>query len=98
MLLTATSVGTAIIFITRKGAALNAIYLLFFLGGTILLATLSVTGTNYLAYDFLSNMTLAATFDSLSPEQVTKMFTTITVYLALSTVLGLASFRRVAIK
>jgi hypothetical protein len=41
---------------------------------------------------------LAETGDSLPPEQVTKIFTTITVYLALSMVLGLASFRRVAIK
>jgi hypothetical protein len=98
MLFTVASVGTAIIFITRKGAALNAIYLLFFMGGTIFLATLSVTGTDYIAYDFLTNMTLAATFDSLPPEQLTKTFTTITIYLTVSLVLGLASFRRVAIK
>jgi ABC-type transport system involved in multi-copper enzyme maturation permease subunit len=99
MALTVASVGTAIIFITRKGAALNGVYLLLFLGGAIVLTSVSITtGVDYLSYDFLTNTGLAATFDQLNSEQVIKMFTTIAVYLALSTVLGLAFFRRVAIK
>jgi hypothetical protein len=99
MVLTIASVGTAIIFITRRGAALNIIYLLFIMGAsTVLLAVSVATGVDYLAYDFLSNTALVANFDQLSPEQVSKMLSTVVVYLALSTVLGLASFRRVAIR
>jgi uncharacterized membrane protein (GlpM family) len=99
MMFTLASVGTAIIFITRKGAALNAIYLLLFLGGSIVLFSASgALGTNLMGYDFVPNMALAANIDVLPREQVTEMFTTIVVYLGLSMALGLASFRRATLK
>jgi hypothetical protein len=99
MLLTLASVGTAIIFVTRKGAALNAIYLLLFMGGSLALFSLGMArGINLMGYDFASNMVLASNIDALPRQQVTEMFTTIAVYLGLSMVLGLASFRRATLK
>jgi hypothetical protein len=99
MMLTLASVGTAIIFVTRKGAALNAIYLLLFMGGTLVLFSLGMArGVNLMGYDFASSMPLASNIDALSREQVTEMFTTIALYLGLSMALGLAFFRRAALK
>lgn len=99
MMLALASVGTAIAFVTRKGAALNAIYLLLFMGGSIVLTLLGMArGIDLMPYDFVTNMALAVNVDMLPLEQVTKMFMTTIAYLGVSMVAGLASFRRVGLK
>jgi ABC-2 type transport system permease protein len=101
MALAVASVGTAIVFIARKGAAISAIYLLLFVGMALVLLGLGEAtglGLDLMAYDFLSNTSLATSIDQLPAEQVAKMFSVIAVYLALSMALGLAVFRKAEVR
>jgi ABC-type transport system involved in multi-copper enzyme maturation permease subunit len=99
MALAVASVGTAIVFITRKGAAISAVYLTLFMGMTIALLSIGeATSLELIAYDFLANASLATSIDQLPAEQVAKMFSVIAVYLALSMTLGLTVFRKAEVR
>jgi hypothetical protein len=100
MLFVVASVGTAIAFITRKGIALGAIYLLIFVAGgsLVLLGLGSMLETNLMVYDFLSNAVLVVNLQEVSSEQMVNIFGVAAVYLALSLALGPASFKKAEIK
>jgi ABC-2 type transport system permease protein len=101
MLFAAVCIGMAIIFITKKGAALNAIYIFFFLGLTaiIFLAMRIFEKLNTLIkYDFISNLKILSNVDLIPSADTARALILGIVYIVTSTVLGIIIFQKSEIK
>jgi hypothetical protein len=100
MLLAMVAAGCAIIFITQRGAVLNAVFLALFIGLSLVLTMLSFTGAEWIAaFDFTRTTGLfAAQSGSLEQADLIRGLTLGAVYLLASTVLGVALFRRCEVK
>jgi len=100
MILAMVAAGCAIIFITQRGAVLNAVFLALFIGASAVLTVLSFNGAEWIVtYDFTYTMGLfAAQFGSLEQAALIKGLALGAFYLLASTLLGVVLFCRSEIK
>jgi len=99
MLLALCSTATAIAFIARKGAVLNAVFLALFFGMTIAVSLLRRLAPGLPNIDFLNNaaqLVYFGMFDSWEP--VLRSLSIGAVYLAVSVAVGLKAFEQSEIK
>ena len=101
MFLVFTSIGIFFVFTTRRTAAVNGLYISFCLIPMLLIVLLWGISEKFsvlLDYEMVMNIRVAATANSMAPDEIVKMIIVGFVYLLLSLVGGLTLFRKCDIK
>lgn len=100
LLTAAVCIGTAIIFITKKGSALTSIYLTFFLGISFIIFMLAELGSlDFLVkYDFLSNLKMLSVINNMETVDIIRALSIGFGFTIISTFFGILSFKKSEIK
>jgi ABC-type transport system involved in multi-copper enzyme maturation permease subunit len=100
MLIGVISIGISIIFITKKGAALNAIYLSFFIGITTIIVLIArATGYEFLVkYDFVLNLQSLADVENMAAVDIFRALVIGMAFTVICTSIGILAFKKSEIK
>ncbi len=101
ILIASVSVGMAIIFITKKGSALNALYIAFFLVPTmiiLLLMNIAPILENLMKYDLIINLKILPNIAAMANADIIRALLVGIVYITASTGLGMMIFKKSEIK
>lgn len=101
LLIASVGIGTAIIFISKKGSVLNALYIAFFLVPTlIILLLMNISGIfeDLMKYDFITNLKLLPNINLIAASDIVRALLVGIAYIAASTVLGIRIFKKSEIK